>query len=147
MERPPRSQKEGIFSDGVGFGIIYQGILIAILTLAAYFITSSWYNQEAAMTAAFFTLSMCEIFQAFTLRSLKQSTFSLKTHNIVLWGAMAFSLIATLLVIYVPFLSAMFSLKPLTINELGLSFGLAILIIPIVEVVKAVQRASEKKTV
>ncbi|MDR0324581.1 MAG: cation-translocating P-type ATPase [Oscillospiraceae bacterium] len=162
MERPPRGQKEGIFAGGLGLNIIYQGLLIAALTLAAYFIVDNWHIKlllaegtardiaeeiahNFAMTSAFFTLSMCEIFQAFALRSLKQSVFTLKTHNKVLWGAMVFSLTATLAVIYLPSLAAIFSLEPLTFFELAISLGLAVLVIPAVEAVKAAERSRGRK--
>ena len=143
--RPPRGQNEGVFANGLGINIVYQGVLIAVLTLAAYFIVDTWDGHEVAMTSAFFTLSMCEIFQAFTMRSLKQNIFTLKTRNKVLWGALAASLVLTLSVIYIPFLAEIFSLKPLTISELAVSFGLAVLLIPVIEVVKAFQRTKEKK--
>ena len=145
MDRPPRDQKEGIFADGLGFNIIYQGILIAVLTLAAYFIVDMWHGHEYAMTAAFFTLSMCEVFQAFTMRSLKQSIFSLKTRNNVLWGALILSFVLTLLVIYVPFLASIFSLSPLSIKEISVAMGLAVLVIPVIEGVKLIQRRMVKK--
>jgi len=140
MERPPRGQNEGVFSEGLGLNIIYQGVLIALLTLAAYFIVDIWDGPEVAMTAAFFTLSMCEVFQAFTMRSLTQNIFKLKTRNSVLWGALAISLVLTLLIIYVPVLADIFSLHPLTLPELAVSLVLAVSVIPIIEVVKAVQR-------
>jgi Ca2+-transporting ATPase len=145
MKRPPRGQKEGIFSDGLGFNTIYQGVYIAIMTLAAYFIVDMWDGHEVAMTAAFFTLSMCEITQAFTMRSLKGNIFALKTTNKALWGALSMSLILGLAVIYVPFLAEIFSLKPLTLPELAVSLALAISVIPVIETVKAIQRAMEKK--
>ncbi|MCL2544350.1 MAG: cation-translocating P-type ATPase [Clostridia bacterium] len=141
MDRPPRGRRESVFADGVGFNILYQGVLIAALTLAAYFIVDVWDGHEAAMTAAFFTLSMCEIGQAFTMRSIKQSIFTIKTQNKVLWGALALSLTLTLSVIYVPFLAGVFALKPLTLAELAVSLGLAVSVIPLIELVKALQRA------
>ena len=145
MERPPRGTKEGIFADGLGVGIIYQGIVIAVLTLAAFFVVRRWDNADVAMTAAFFTLSMCEIFQAFTMRSLKQSIFTLHTRNKALWGALAFSLVLTVAAIYIPPIANAFSLVPLGLREITLSLGLAISIIPIVEGVKAIQRAFTKR--
>jgi Ca2+-transporting ATPase len=145
MNRPPRGQDEGVFSDGLGFNIVYQGVLIALLALAAYFIVDVWDGHEVAMTAAFFTLSMCEVFQAFTMRSLKQSLFTIKRQNKVLWGTLALSLALTLSVIYVPFLAAIFSLAPLTLPELAVSLGLAASVIPAVEGVKAIQRALERR--
>ena len=140
MERPPRGSKEGVFSDGVGFNIAYQGVAIAALTLAAYFIVGLWDTHETAMTAAFFTLSICELFHAFALRSLKQSVFTMKKHNIALLSAISLSLALALSVIYLPPLPEIFSLAPLTMRELALSFGLSVLIVPFVEAVKAVQR-------
>jgi Ca2+-transporting ATPase len=97
------------------------------------------------MTAAFLTISMCEIFHAFNMRSRRQSVFTLHKHNKLLWGAMALSLMLTLLIIYVPLLSEIFSLAPLTIKELAVSLGLSVSIIPLVEAVKAIQRRIEKR--
>ncbi|MDR1690005.1 MAG: cation-translocating P-type ATPase [Clostridiales bacterium] len=140
MERPPRSQKDGIFSDGLGIGVLYQGILVAALTIASYMIVDVWHDHETAMTAAFLTMSMCEIFHAYNMRSQKQSIFTLKKQNMVLWGAMLLSLVLTLLVIYVPVLAGIFSLSPLTARELAVALALSVSIIPIVEVVKFFQR-------
>lgn len=141
MARPPRGQKEGIFSGGVGFDIIYQGIFVSLLTLASYVIVDIWHDHEVAMTAAFLTMSMCEIFHAYNMRSQKQSIFTLKKNNKMLLLAMILSLVLTLLVIYVPFLSGVFSLQALTARELAVSLGLSVSIIPLVEAVKAVKRA------
>ena len=141
MKRPPRGQNESIFSEGLGFGILYQGIAISILTLAGYLVVDIWAGHEEAMTSAFFTLSICEIFQAFTMRSLKQNIFKLKTNNLMLWGALVYSLVLALAVIYVPFLSNVFSLTPLGPKEIIASLLLAFMIIPVIEGVKAVQRA------
>jgi len=151
MEHPPRGQKEGVFSGGLGFDVIYQGIIVALLTLAAYFIVDKIHGSidavlrhEYAITAAFLTLSMCEIFHSFNMRSRRQSVFTLHTHNKMLWGAMALSLILTLAVIYVPPFAAIFSLKALTFTELAVSLGLSIVIIPLVELIKSIQRMVEK---
>jgi Ca2+-transporting ATPase len=144
MERPPRGQKEGIFSGGLGFDVVYQGILVALLTLLSYFIVDVWHDHETAMTAAFLTMSMCEIFHAYNMRAQRQSIFTLKRQNWVLWGAMVLSLALTLMVIYVPFLSRMFSLSPLSLKELGVALGLSVAVIPLVEIVKAVQRGLGK---
>jgi Ca2+-transporting ATPase len=81
------------------------------------------------------------------MRSLKRNIFKLKTHNFVLWGALAFSLTLALLVIYVPFLANVFSLRPLGPKEILTSLGLAFLVIPIIEGVKAVQRSIAKRKI
>ena len=140
MKRPPRGQGESVFFGGVGVDVLYQGVLIALLTLAAYLIVDIWNGHEAAMTSAFLTISMCEIFHAYNMRSQRQSIFKLETVNLLLWGAMAASLVLTLVVIYVPALARLFSLEALSARELAVSLGLSISVIPIVELVKVFQR-------
>lgn len=143
MKRKPREKDESIFANGVGFGIIYQGIVITILTLAAYFIADAWVPDKA-MTFAFLTLSSCEVFQALTMRSLTQSIFTIKRQNKALWWAIGISLALTLAVVYVPFLANVFSLEPLSFAEFAVSFGLAFAIIPIIEIVKLLSRIRAK---
>ena len=140
MDRPPRKKSEGVFSNGMGIGILWQGVVIAALTLAAYFLENHWDGPEKAMTAAFFTLSLCEIFRAFSARSLTGNSFTLKKQNKLLWVTLAVSLVLCLAVIYVPFLAEAFSLKALGLQEILTSLGLAILIMPIVEIVKYCKR-------
>ena len=54
------------------------------------------------MTMAFLTMSMCEIFHSFNMRSQRRSVFSLPSHNKVLWLAMIGSLLLTTVVLEVP---------------------------------------------
>ena len=160
MCRPPRNSKDGIFAGGLGFDVIYQGVLVTIITLAAYLIGSSfefaasgdWFATLRAvgesghgMTMAFLTMSMCEIFQSFNLRSQRKSVFSLKGQNKVLWAAMLGSLLLTTVVIEVGPIANAFGFTPIGLTEYAISMGLAFLVIPIVEVVKAIQRAVAKK--
>ena len=69
----------------------------------------------------------------------------LKTHNPFLYGAMIVSLLLTTLVIEVPFLAAAFDFTPISLLEYAIALGLAVLIIPIMEGVKAIQRAMGDK--
>jgi len=70
----------------------------------------------------------------------------MNTHNKFLLGAMLLSLIATTAVIFVPFLANAFGFSTITIQEYFVSIGLAVLIIPIVEITKLIQRRSAKHT-
>ena len=147
MKRPPRNADDGIFADGLGFDVAFQGIVITVLTLASYFIghyleAGRWeiVNSPDGMSMAFLTLSMVEIFHSFNMRSQRKSVFSLKGHNKVLWGAMLFSLVLTTLVIYVPFLSRAFGFEHISLMEYITALLLAFLIIPAVEIVKWIQR-------
>ena len=157
MNRPPRNSKDGIFSGGLGVDVVYQGILVTIITIVAYLIGSSmefgegWFatlrsvgESGRGMTMAFLAMSMCEIFHSFNLRSQRKSVFSLRTQNKILWLAMLGSLILTTVVIEVPFLANAFGFTPIGITEYGIAIGLAFLVIPVVELVKLIQRAIAK---
>ena len=67
------------------------------------------------------------------------------SHNLLLYGSMVATLILTTLVIEVDFLAMAFDFSHLDIAHYGIAIGLAFLIIPIVEVIKAIQRAVSKK--
>ena len=101
--------------------------------------------SDHGMTMAFLTMSMCEIFQSFNLRSQRKSIFSLKGQNKVLWVAMIGSVALTTLLLEVPFLADAFGFTSIGWNEYAISMGLAILVIPIVEIVKLLQRMVAKR--
>ncbi len=143
MKRPPRDPGEGIFSNGVGFNIIYQGLIIAALTLLSFFIGYAQ-SHATGMTMAFLTLSMCEIFHSLNMRSLSGSIFNIKGHNPYLWGAMLLSFLLTLVVIYVPGLNTAFRLVALSAGDYLTATAVAFAVIPVVEAVKLVQRASRR---
>ena len=147
MRRQPRNTKDGIFSGGLGIDVFLQGLIVTLLTLAAYFTghfieSGVWEitNSHDGVTMAFLTLSMVEICHSFNMRSRRKSVFSLKQHNKWLWGAMALSLVLTTAVIYVPFLSGAFGFAHISLMEYAVALGLAVSIIPIMELVKLVQR-------
>lgn len=153
MKRPPRSSSDGIFSGGMAGDIAYQGILITVITLVSYIIGHSMEVGHFAiphgvshdgMTMAFLTMSMCEIFHAFNMRSRRKSVFKLG-HNIVLWMAMLGSVALTTIVLEVPAVANAFGFTPVSWNEYAIAIGLAVLIVPIVETVKAFQRKAAKK--
>ncbi len=158
MTQRPRSSKEGIFSGGLGFDMVYQGLMVSILTLVAYFIGvnyqfgADWYNQVVlngvhsahGMTMAFLTMSMAEIFHSLNMRSQRGSIFTLKSKNMLLFGAMALAFVLTTLVIEVPFLANVFGFSTIGIDEYLIGIGLAALTIPIVELVKLIQRCVAK---
>ncbi|PKM40355.1 MAG: ATPase [Firmicutes bacterium HGW-Firmicutes-9] len=152
MSRPPRNPKDGIFAGGVGFDVAYQGFFVTLLTLAAFFVgeriqNGVWAiaNSTDGTTMAFLTLSMAEIFHSFNMRSQRQSVFSIKCQNKYLWGAAILSLVLTLVVLYVPFLQKAFSFEHISVLEYGIALALAFMIIPMVEIVKVIQRAVAKR--
>ena len=154
MKRKPRNPKDGIFAGGLGIDVVYQGVLVSALTVLAFLIGNyfehgvwSLLNADSGhgITMAFLTMSMAEIFHSFNMRSQRGSIFKLKTQNGILWGAGALSLILTTLVIEVPFLADAFDFEPIGPKEYIIALGLAFAVIPIVEIVKLIQRSLAKK--
>ena len=151
MKRKPRDPKEGIFAGGMGFDVFFQGLIVTVLVLISYVVghrieSGVWafVNSPDGTTMAFLTLSMVEIFHSLNMRSRRGSIFTLHSHNKFLYGAMIISLILTTVVIEVPFIAAAFKFTPVDLEEYAIALGLAVLIIPIMEVVKAIQRKLEK---
>jgi len=151
MQQPPRDSKDGIFAGGMGFDIGLQGFIISVLTLASYFIghyieSGVWEiaNSADGMTMAFLTLSMVEIFHSFNMRSRRGSIFRMNSSNKFLWLSFIVSLICTVGVINVPVLRAAFKFEHISLLEYGVAMILAVSIIPIMEITKAIQRKMGK---
>ncbi|MDO4404720.1 MAG: HAD-IC family P-type ATPase, partial [Atopobiaceae bacterium] len=156
MKRKPRNSQDGIFANGMGIDTLFQGTVIAILTLIAYFIGINHAGVSLAeavagnkagvegMTMAFLTLSMVEMFHSINMRSRRGSIFGLPTQNWWAWGAFALSLLLTFVVIETP-LSSLFNFAHLDMAHYMMAMGLAFAIIPIIEIYKAIMRAVSKQ--
>ena len=154
MQRPPRDSKEGIFAGGLAVDIAYQGVLITVITILSYIIGHcmevGYFEMPKGvspegMTMAFLTMSMCEIVHSFNMRSQRKSVFSLGSHNKILWAAMLGSLALTTLVLEVPVLANAFGFTPISLAEYIIALLLAVVVLPVVECVKAVQRKFTKR--
>lgn len=151
MQRPPRKSTDGIFAGGVGGDIAYQGLLVTVLTILAYFVghfieAGRWEitNSPDGMTMAFLTMSMCEIFHSLNMRSQKGSIFTLGHHNKFLALSTIASLVTTTAVIYIPFLREAFGFEFIDLKEYCIALALAFCIIPLVEIVKFFERLYSK---
>ena len=157
MKRKPRNASDGVFAGGMGLDIAFQGVIITLLVLASFFAGVYFDmgyidiadmiagNADAeGVTMAFITLSMVEIFHSFNMRSRRASIFSMKKQNKWLWGAAALALALTVVPVEVDFLAEVFGFMPLPVHALLTALGLAFLIIPIMEVYKAIMRKVEK---
>jgi len=156
MRRRPRNATDGIFANGMGMDCLVQGACIGVLTLVSYFVGLGFESVPVAdvisgvnagrdgMTMAFLTLSMVEMFHSFNMRSRRQSIFRLPTQNKWLWMAFAGSLVLTFVVVETP-LSFAFGFSEISVVEYLIAMTLALSIIPIVEIYKAIMRSIEKK--
>ena len=166
MSRKPRNSKDGIFAGGMGFDCAYQGVMVTVLTLVAYVLgivmaspehmtlsqifavndanEATHLLHQNGMTMAFLTLSMAEIFHSFNMRSRRQSIAKMGSMNWYLLGAMVLSLLLSSAVIYIPFLSKAFDFAPIDAREYFTALLLAFMVVPIVEIVKLIQRKTNK---
>lgn len=166
MSRKPRNSKDGIFAGGMGFDCAYQGVMVTVLTLVAYVLgivmaspehmtlsqifavndanEATHLLHQNGMTMAFLTLSMAEIFHSFNMRSRRQSIAKMGSMNWYLLGAMVLSLLLSSAVIYIPFLSKAFDFAPIDAREYFIALLLAFMVVPIVEIVKLIQRKTNK---
>ncbi len=116
MDRPPRSSQESIINKYMQIGILVQTIAITAATLGAYAIGLFVEPElaEYAQTMAFVTLSISELFRAYTSRSefyplLKMGVFKNKLMN---WAVLG-SFVLILIIMYVPFFQPIFNTVPL----------------------------------
>ena len=158
MKRKPRDASDGVFAGGMGVDCLVQGIIITLLVIASFFAGVYLHNGSISMamltdgiadpegvTMAFITLSMVEIFHCFNMRSRRASLFSMKKQNKWLWGAAALALVLTVVVVELDPLAQMFGFMTLKFEALGAALFLAFLIIPLMEIYKAIMRAIEKE--
>ena len=128
MNRRPRGKNENVFSQGLGNKIIYRGVIISLVTLAAFIIVNIYgqSNLEMARTAAFATLVMSQLLFVFECRTENASVrWQNPFGNIQLTLSVIISTAMLLAVIYIPLLQPIFHTVPLDKNILILVLSLA----------------------
>ncbi len=167
MEQPPRKTNESIINSSMRLGIVVQTIMQTAAVLGAFFMGLYWHLAEAipeevnaflyvlqhdwrgidvqtAETMAFVTLSMCELFRAYTVRSEKASLFKIGVFsNRFMQLAVGASVFLLLLVINVPFLQPIFNTHFLDPIEWIVVIGLSLLPAISEEITKAFLRSKD----
>jgi Ca2+-transporting ATPase len=123
MQRPPRPPDEGVITRAMWFGIFFVGAIMAAGTLFVLDaslpggLAPGSGNMRYAQTMAFTTLMMFQLFNALNARSEERSAFAGLFSNHWLWGAILFSLLLHVAVIYTPFLQQAFSTTSLSLDD------------------------------
>lgn len=140
----PRSRDESILTKAFVGEVGFQGILIAIATMVAFYIGYET-STEAAMTMAFSTLCLARLWHGFNSRG-KQSIFKLGlTTNVYTIGAFFLGLILLSLVLFVPFLEEVFSVAVLSWAQIGWIALLAFLPTVVIQIKKIIVDHMENK--
>jgi Ca2+-transporting ATPase len=153
MDQKPRAKSEPIINRSMGVGIIVQTVMQTSAVLGAFVMGLAWHLEAGAVlpsgmnvlsfvlshdwrgvdvqtaeTMAFVTLSLCELFRAYTVRSERASIFKIGIFsNKYMQYAVGISIVLLLLVTAVPFLQPIFNTHFLSGREWGLVIGLAFL--------------------
>jgi Ca2+-transporting ATPase len=118
MRRPPYAPTESIFSRGLGWSIIWVGLLLGIGPLAlGYYYWSA--EHPAWQTIVFTELVLSQMALALAVRAERESLFQQGfSTNWAMLGAVLLTIVLQLGVIYVPFAQAFFETQPLSVSEL-----------------------------
>ncbi len=157
MKRQPRPADDSVFSQGAGADMIWQGIYMAAVVVASYFLGEYMQNGSVSlaalqtvgspdgMTMAFLTMNFAEIFHAMSMRSQRGSILTLKTFNWWLVGSFLLAVGLTFVVIYIPAISSLFEFTSINAAEFFTAMALAFSVMPVIEIVKLFIRLAEKK--
>jgi Ca2+-transporting ATPase len=136
MRRPPRPPDESVFARGMGYQVLWTGILIGVITLAV-----QWWamrmGSENWQTMAFTALTMCQMFVVIAIRSDREGLHVIGVlSNRHLAGAVLLTFLLQLAVIYIPALNPIFKTAPLTAAELAISMLVPAFVLVAVELEK-----------
>ena len=146
MDRPPRSARESLFSRGFTFRLLWQGVMVGLLTLGAYVLGEYVLSDpgeayQAANTMAFATLTLCQLFHAFDVRSESESLFRIGVlSNPAMNRAFLVGLGMQLAVLLLPPLQRVFQVVPLSPTEWVTVLALAVAPVVVCEGEKAWRR-------
>ncbi len=146
MKRPPRDPKESLLTPRFIGLIVWQGLLLAGVSLLAFGLGMHGHGTEGdglrkATTMAFMTLALAQVFHAFSARSQKRSVFTSRLFtNVWLWAAVAICLILQAAAVYVPLLQQVLHTVPPSASDWGMIAACSLAPVAVVEMVKAMQR-------
>lgn len=149
MAEKPRSAREPLFSRAFSLRLAWQGAMVGLLTLAAYWLGEYVLSDPAqadatANTMAFATLTFSQLFHAFDVRSESQSLFRLGiSSNPAMNKAFLVGMALQLSVLLIPPLMDLFQVCPLSPLEWGCVLSLAVLPIVFCEIEKSFRRLSK----
>jgi Ca2+-transporting ATPase len=141
MLRPPWNPKESIFSRGMGWRIIWIGILMGIVSLGIGYYYYQIDPNGVWQTMVFTTLVLAQMGNALAIRSNTESTFSIGFFsNRLMVYAIVITFALQLVLIYVPFFQRFFGTEALTARDLAIALGASLVVFVAVEIEKWIRR-------
>ena len=146
MTRPPWNPKESIFSRGLGWRIIWIGILMGIISLGIGYVY--WLDDPNGVwqTMVFTTLVLAQMGNALAIRSNTESVFKIGLFsNRLMVISIATTFILQLILIYLPLAQQFFNTKPLTLQDLAIAFLVSLVVFFAVEIEKWIRRIRNRR--
>ena len=150
MKEKPRDKKESLFAHGLGIKIAIEGIIVGGLTLIAYLIGHEFDVSLGASdyitghTMAFVTLSLCELFHAYNVKT-KGTIFNKNIFkNKFLNFAFLIGFLLQIGLVYIPGVNDIFKLQTLNLWQFATCIGLSISVIVLMEIYKLIERLCKK---
>ena len=151
MNHKPRGRKSNFFSGGVSTSIIYQGILESVLVLTTYGIglatsphASTALQHGDALTMAFLSLGLIQLFHAFNSKSIHASLFSDNAFRNRWFNWAILISAAVMAAVELPFLTKLFDVTELNLTQWLFVLASGVILVAVVEIVKACQRKWSK---
>jgi Ca2+-transporting ATPase len=145
MSRPPRSPRENIFAGGMGWHILWVGLLMGIVTLSV----QAWtINQGDShwQTMTFTVLCFSQLGHVMAIRSENKSIFRIGVFsNKPMLLTLVITVALQLMIIYTPFFNDIFKTQPLTLWELVITMGLSSITFLAVEIEKVIKNVIAKR--
>ena len=148
MKRPPRDPNESLLSFRFVSLIVWQGLLLAGVTLLAFAVGMNWHGATGdglrqATTIAFMTLALAQVFHVFNARSQSRSAFTSRLFtNGWLWAAVAMCLALQAAAVYLSLLQKVLHTTPPTPADWALIAACSLMPVAVVELVKAIKRVN-----
>lgn len=139
MKIKPKEKSKSFLDKDKTFQIVYQGLIQGLITLLSFFIGKVYFSLEVGQTMAFITIIFIQLFHSLNMRSLDKSILKIG-HNIYLYIAILVTIGLQFIIILNPYLANIFKVTSLNYLQWIISISLALLIIPLVELIKLLSK-------
>jgi Ca2+-transporting ATPase len=145
MEQAPRNARAPLFSRAFSWRLAWQGFLVGGLTLFAFWLGEGYFQTGTGSSMAFATLTFCQLFHAFDVRSETQSLFQIGVFsNPAMNKAFVIGSVMQVSVLCFPPLRVLFDVAPMGQAEWLCVLGLALTPLVVCEITKAFARVRRK---
>ena len=146
MKEKPRPMNESILTGPYLASIGTEGLIIGIMTMAAFFIGYRNGDAVLASTMAFGTLCTSRLVHGFNCKSNRPVIFTKRFfNNIYLIGAFLLGLALITAVLVIPGMQGLFKVVSLNMEQLLTVYGLALFNLPIIQLLKRIRLLMKKK--